>query len=324
MISSYPYISFYTLLLSLADRALLHTWDTPEVQDHCRAINTQEISANQKIAYFFCTPEQVHHALNYIHTSIFRWYFVLGRSDTELLPEVFSQIISQHNVIGIASQNTRITNEPRVMNIPIGIENYGWGRIELGLENCPPGNDPFLLTNFHDLSSALSNKRRISPRLLFSYSLGTNLETRKAILYSGLKNKYTRLQMPHSHFINNSDQNYLLEYLHASIESGYIVCPPGNGIDTHRFWQTLYLGLTPIIFKDFWLECYDHIVDYGYKVIILDSVAEIASLDLCSCDYISNNNYFEGFSLVRKNNPLHVEYWSDRITRHAEKLLLTQ
>jgi len=318
MISSYPYISFYTLLLTLADRAFLETWDTPEAQDHCRAINTREISSNQNIAYFFCTPEQIHHALNYINTSSYQWYVVLGRSDTELLPDLFRHIISQHNVIGIAAQNTRITNEPRLINIPIGIENYGWGRIELGLENCPLGNDPFLLTNFHELSSALSNNRRIYPRLLFSYSLGTNLKTRKAILHSGLSNKYTRLLMPHSYFINNRDQHCLLEYLHASIESGYIVCPPGNGIDTHRFWQTLYLGLTPIIFKDFWLECYSHIADFNYKVIVLDSVDELASLDLSSCDDISTNNYFEGFRLAHKHNPLHVDYWSDRIRRHAE------
>jgi hypothetical protein len=27
----------------------------------------------------------------------------------------------------------------------------------------------------------------------------------------------------------------------------FVICPPGNGIDTHRLWEALYLGCYPIV-----------------------------------------------------------------------------
>jgi hypothetical protein len=32
----------------------------------------------------------------------------------------------------------------------------------------------------------------------------------------------------------------------------FVVCPRGNGIDTHRFWETLYRGSVPIVLRDPW------------------------------------------------------------------------
>ena len=37
-----------------------------------------------------------------------------------------------------------------------------------------------------------------------------------------------------------------LEYRNNIINSSFVICPWGNGIDTHRFWETLYLGSIPI------------------------------------------------------------------------------
>ena len=30
----------------------------------------------------------------------------------------------------------------------------------------------------------------------------------------------------------------------------FVLCPPGNGIDTHRLWETLYMGSIPIVKRD--------------------------------------------------------------------------
>ena len=39
----------------------------------------------------------------------------------------------------------------------------------------------------------------------------------------------------------------------------FILCPPGNGLDTHRVWESLYLGSVPVVKKH---------LTYGY----LDSI----------------------------------------------------
>ena len=33
-------------------------------------------------------------------------------------------------------------------------------------------------------------------------------------------------------------------------QSLFVACPPGNGPDTHRFWEALYLGAVPIILEE--------------------------------------------------------------------------
>jgi hypothetical protein len=42
------------------------------------------------------------------------------------------------------------------------------------------------------------------------------------------------------------------EYAEMSSHFKYIAAPRGNGLDTHRFWETLYRGSIPIVSKSSW------------------------------------------------------------------------
>ena len=37
------------------------------------------------------------------------------------------------------------------------------------------------------------------------------------------------------------------KYLIDITKSIFVLCPRGNGIDTHRMWETLYMGSIPIV-----------------------------------------------------------------------------
>lgn len=37
------------------------------------------------------------------------------------------------------------------------------------------------------------------------------------------------------------------KYLQEMRDSGLVVCPRGNGLDTHRFYEALYVGAIPIV-----------------------------------------------------------------------------
>ena len=47
-------------------------------------------------------------------------------------------------------------------------------------------------------------------------------------------------------------------YLQSVRNHTFVACPRGNGIDTHRLWETLYMGSIPIVKKDLahsdWLD----------------------------------------------------------------------
>lgn len=55
----------------------------------------------------------------------------------------------------------------------------------------------------------------------------------------------------------------------------FCMCPRGNGVDTHRFWEAQYLDCIPIIVKQDWISAYS-----GLPVLVLDSWRELSSIDL--------------------------------------------
>tara|TARA_R110000850_G_scaffold60110_5_gene138297 strand:+ start:80 stop:394 length:315 start_codon:yes stop_codon:yes gene_type:complete len=60
-------------------------------------------------------------------------------------------------------------------------------------------------------------------------------------------------------------------YFSDCISSNYVMCPGGNGIDTHRTWEMLYLGVIPIVERTHY-----HQQVYGdMNVLIVDSFKEI-------------------------------------------------
>jgi hypothetical protein len=91
------------------------------------------------------------------------------------------------------------------------------------------------------------------------------------------------------------------EYIKLLSSYRYALCPEGNGIDTHRFWECLYVGTTPICLKNALTEYYSKIFD----IVLLDKWSDLRKLlepmqfDIVTClgpndkdiihDYIEHN-----------------------------------
>lgn len=56
---------------------------------------------------------------------------------------------------------------------------------------------------------------------------------------------------------------------YASLASNflYVACPRGNGLDTHRFWETLYRGSYPVVISSDWSR---KMKNLGYPVVEID------------------------------------------------------
>jgi hypothetical protein len=86
----------------------------------------------------------------------------------------------------------------------------------------------------------------------------------------------------------NGRTNFLRE-----IKSHYfILCPRGNGVDTHRLWEALYMGSIPIVIKD--------IAFNGFE-----------DLPICFIDKWSDIN--EDFLEKEKNRILNTNYCLDKL-----------
>lgn len=130
---------------------------------------------------------------------------------------------------------------PKLQSIPIGIANEKW----------PHGNKDTLL----DVANT-----NIIKRNNFCYSnfdLTTN-HLRRPQIFEIIKTKS---------FIDIETQKLTFkDYLTKLKSYKYVISPPGNSIDCHRIWESLYLGVIPIIEKNIAMEYF-----YDLPILVVDS-----------------------------------------------------
>jgi len=65
------------------------------------------------------------------------------------------------------------------------------------------------------------------------------------------------------------------QYIAGMAEHQFCLCPRGNGIDTHRFWEAQYVDCIPILLKQDWTQAYSNL-----PVLLLDAWSDLRSINL--------------------------------------------
>ena len=71
--------------------------------------------------------------------------------------------------------------------------------------------------------------------------------------YNYRKKLMKKIRDSNSYNISNPKQ--YKEYLYELAQNRFCLCIRGNGIDTHRFWESLYLGVIPVLINNNDTEC---------------------------------------------------------------------
>jgi hypothetical protein len=112
--------------------------------------------------------------------------------------------------------------------------------IPLGLEN-QSGKSKGKFTN-HDwfVSSidTLQHQDKDKTTVYCNWRKNTNLDSRSHIV--------EQLQVP---YVWEEDLSFETYCEHSS-NYKFVICPPGNGADSHRVWETLYMNGIPIVLKN--------------------------------------------------------------------------
>jgi hypothetical protein len=185
---------------------------------------------------------------------------VLGHSDKSINIHD-SWVVSQmgaKNVIGF----NYVPNSKVSAGIPLGITN-----------NCDDSERHRILGNeSHFLSAERSSKYsdRFTNSIYLNMTISNNSPERST-LFLALKNqKNVTIQSPK---LTNEGR---VTYLKNLRDHNLVPCPAGNGIDTHRIWETLYMGGVPVIRKNRILES----LLVGLPVIILDEWDNLRNFEL--------------------------------------------
>jgi hypothetical protein len=130
-------------------------------------------------------------------------------------------------------QNSFISNNINIFTLPIGIEN-----LTKGINGMPSNLNNN--TSWAEKNSSVM----VGP---FSPTHAERLSLLDQISHkNSMVNKYDAFVSPK-------------KFAKLMKQHRYVLCPQGNGIDTHRFWEALYRGCVPIILKSKWSLSLDYL-----------------------------------------------------------------
>jgi len=150
------------------------------------------------------------------------------------------KLLELPNIKKIYSQNLLIEPEERIIPIPIAIANCMWPHGNLNIWR-------HILEN-----NSLIDKPQ---HIYFNFNINTNIIKRMKC-YDIIKSKNVP-NLPNMDYMN---------YLKTLLSYKFAICPEGNGIDTHRFWECLYLKVIPICLKNYVTEYYSKL----FPILLLD------------------------------------------------------
>jgi uncharacterized protein YaeQ len=231
----------------------------------------------------FCQSEMIESlsdkVLRNIQASV---VIILGNSDKNHSKEL-EKIIDINRIKGIFAQNL---TEPIAATypIPIGLEN-AW-RVQNGRKS-----------NF-DIEKKITSEKVF--RVMWTFNIETNLEIRQQAAAHLVNIKVA----DHLHYIKPKDHARSLK------KYAFVASPPGNGLDTHRTWEALYLNCVPIVLRSHMTE---EFYSYGLPLWIVDSYKELESLD-----EIKLEKRYKEISHKFKSEAIWMDYWIRKIDHVAK------
>jgi len=239
--------------------------------------------------------------VSYINTK-----FVLSENDvifckTDYLPLLFQalkKINLLKNIKIISTQSDiKITNQllkkkPKCVSewyaVNTYIENKFIKSIPLGIAN-----------NFSDKN--LKEEDLQNTELFFK-----NLEE-QSLIYSNfnentnffIRSKLKKQVSQNKHFVISKSNKNIEEYKNDLQKYNFVFCPPGNGPDTHRIWESLYSGSIPVILAKYSLPYLKYIPHL-----------EINSIQ----DF--NSDFNPRIENLLNLDPLFIEWWVDLINQN--------
>ena len=242
-----------------------------------RNFNSSTSLRDAKIIY--CRSHELQDFLNKNVGNLSAKVILAGNSDFEFhdVP-----INIPKSVRALFLQNSFISDNQFIFTIPIGIENF-----RLGVN----GNPKYI------------GRKRLT------------FEKENRVLFGPLSPTHPVRNSVISTFGNaNNAWDLLLnrlsprEYDRVSQKFRFIAAVRGNGVDTHRLWEALYRGLTPVVIRDGWWSS----MEDRYP-----QVQVINNWTICEIENLVQEETLKNFNAV-EIEALWMPYWTKLITSFLE------
>lgn len=246
--------------------------------------------------YVFCYPDVFHLFSRKVHYLQNDFILVTHSSDINILPAPFVKHILQcDKLIGWFGQNVCFYHT-KLHLLPIGLANIQWPHGNLSFFDTRLDHNVALIPDTTQTSAESGNNLFLSLQdvkknnVYFNFTIST-CPSKRQKCYNDLKDKLAWLEP--------IDPLKNLERLQSY---KFCICPLGNGVDTHRLWECLYVKVVPIVTKCMFTMM---LRNYGVPMVMLNDWNE---LDVNSLQY---EFYLEQF----RNETLVSILYFDRLKR---------
>lgn len=209
-------------------------------------------------------------ALSHIKTPVKLFFH---NADTTFTQEHSNALLENNKIVCIYSQNLSIHPHDRLKPLPIGIANSMWSH----------GN---IYTWVSKLQMPLPKKQHL---IYFYFEIHTNIHKRQRCF-----------DIVRAKGIESQPKKSLSDYIQSLSTFKFAICPEGNGIDTHRFWECLYLKVVPICPRNIITEYYSKL----FPVVLLNDWEDLNINAMGTfyetCDW---SNYDKLFDITYWENP---------------------
>lgn len=167
-------------------------------------------------------------------------------------------------------------SHPKLFPLPIGLENTHWAPYK---------------------TQEMFRTPDVNTRLVKSFvQLNINTHPERKQLIKSIDNRVTDF-----HVGANGNFQHYKSFIFNLKKYAFCVCPRGNGIDTHRVWEALYMGCIPIC-KPYLA----HMFNDTLPILFVNEWSDITT-DLLTEAYHSVDNRFFDSDLLK------ISYWQRKI-----------
>lgn len=185
-----------------------------------------------------------------------------------------------NNIELLLLQNCAVTDNI-IKTLPIGLENKRTGRY----------------SSLRHFSQCIS-KEVLNPKILVPPMSDTN-PIRRAVIKDA--EKFPEIFDVKIQYLHEK------EYFDLIKKYQFLLCLEGNGFENHRIWESLYLGIFPVMLKSDWSLSLDYL---KLPILLVDEISEITR-EMLQKFWQTNLDFNPEFK-----SELWMGYWKDLIESH--------
>ena len=225
----------------------------------------------------FVKPDMLEEFFTKYHPQITTRYILVTHNSDNSVPGPYQRYLEDDKIIAWFGQNPDIVH-PKLHPIPIGLENRNWKP-----------------QNVEVITRVKAKKLHKTHLLYYNLNPATYPSERTEV-----QNLFA--QAPFTYAQDRKEYEPFIEDLASS---KFVLSPRGNGLDTHRLWETLYVGSYPIVKTSPLDSAYE-----GLPVVIVSDWSKVTEEFL-------NQKYDEFQSTLFNYDRLNIHFWLQLIKKAA-------